>query len=191
MNEKELIEKLRQGDEPAFRWLVNNYRNRVYHTVLNLLQNIKEAEDVAQETFIQVHQSIHGFREDASLNTWICRIASRKAIDKLRRKKTREKWQNWWGKENNQEEDFEHPGILAENKEKASILFKAINSLPEPQRVAFTLIKVQGLPYEEACSILQKNIKAVESLIVRARINLQKKLGEYYIEQQQRNEKKY
>ena len=184
MDEKELIEKLRQGDEPAFRWLVNNYRNRVYHTVLTILQNNKEAEDAAQETFIQVHQSIHGFREDASLATWICKIASRKAIDKSRRRKTREKWQLWWGKENDQEENFEHPGILSENKEKAAILFKAISSLPEPQRVAFTLIKVQGLSYEEACGILQKNIKAVESLITRARINLQKKLADHYKEQQ-------
>ncbi len=174
---------LRQGDEPAFRWLVNNYRNRVYHTVLNLLQNNKEAEDAAQETFIQVYQSIHRFREDASLATWICKIAGRKAIDKLRRKNTREKWTNWWGKENNQEEDFEHPGILAENKEKAAILFKAISELPEPQRVAFTLIKVQGLSYKEACDILQKNSKAIESLIVRARINLQKKLTEHTKEQ--------
>jgi len=180
LDEKELIERLRQGDESAFRWLVNNYRNRVYHTVLNLLQNNKEAEDAAQETFIQVYQSIHSFREDASLTTWICKIASRKAIDKLRRKNTREKWTNWWGKENKQEEVFEHPGILTENKEKASILFKAISSLPEKQRIAFTLIKVQGLSYEEACEILQQNIKAVESLIGRARSNLQKLLADHY-----------
>lgn len=180
MDEKQLIEQLKQGDEPAFRWLVNNYRNRVYHTVLNLLQNNKEAEDAAQETFIEVHRSIKGFREEASLATWISRIATRKAIDKLRRQKTREKWTNWWGKENNEVEVFEHPGILAENKEKASILFKAIQSLPEKQRIAFTLIKVQGMPYEEACEILQQNIKAVESLIGRARLNLQKLLAEHY-----------
>ena len=180
MDEKQLIEQLRQGDEPAFRWLVNNYRNRVYHTVLNLLQNSKEAEDAAQETFIEVHRSIKGFREEASLATWISRIATRKAIDKLRRQKTREKWTNWWGKESNEVETFEHPGVLAENKEKASILFKAIQSLPEKQRIAFTLIKVQGMPYEEACEILQQNIKAVESLIGRARSNLQKLLADHY-----------
>ena len=171
---------LRQGDEPAFRWLVNNYRNRVYHTVLNLLQNNREAEDAAQETFIEVHRSIKNFREEASLATWISRIATRKAIDKLRRQKTREKWTNWWGKENTEVEVFDHPGILAENKEKASILFKAISSLPEKQRIAFTLIKVQGLSYEEACEILQQNIKAVESLIGRARTNLQKLLADHY-----------
>ena len=75
---------------------------------------------------------------------------------------------------------FQHPGIDAENKEKAAILFKAISSLPAKQRLAFTLIKVQGMNYEEACEILQQNIKAVESLISRAKVNLQKQLEQYY-----------
>lgn len=75
---------------------------------------------------------------------------------------------------------FHHPGIISENKEKAAVLFKAIESLPEKQRIAFTLIKVQGMNYEEACEIMQQNIKAVESLITRAKTNLQKTLESYY-----------
>ena len=78
------------------------------------------------------------------------------------------------------EESFHHPGIAAENKEKAAILFKAIESLPEKQKLAFTLIKVQGMGYEEACEIMRQNIKAVESLITRAKLNLQKQLEDYY-----------
>ncbi|MEO6613763.1 MAG: sigma-70 family RNA polymerase sigma factor [Chitinophagaceae bacterium] len=85
MNEQELIQQLRQGDEPAFRWLVENYRNRVFHTVLNILQDTKEAEDAAQDTFIQVFESVSRFKEESSLSTWIYRIAVRKALDKLRR----------------------------------------------------------------------------------------------------------
>ena len=75
---------------------------------------------------------------------------------------------------------FHHPGILAENKEKAAVLFRAIDSLPEKQKLAFTLIKVQGLNYEEACAVMQQNIKAIESLISRAKMNLQKQLENYY-----------
>ena len=78
------------------------------------------------------------------------------------------------------DESFHHPGIVAENKEKAAVLFKAIESLPEKQKLAFTLIKVQGMNYEEACQIMQQNIKAVESLISRAKLNLQKLLEDYY-----------
>lgn len=185
LNEQELIQQLRQGNEPAFRWLVDNYRNRVFHTVLTLLQDSIEAEDATQETFIQVFESIRGFKEESSLSTWIYRIATRKALDKMRRRKTRQKLHQllpWWmpDEKKSSSELFHHPGIIAENKEKAAVLFKAIESLPEKQRLAFTLIKVQGMNYEEACAILQQSTKAVESLISRAKLNLQKQLEEYY-----------
>lgn len=185
MSDQELIEQLRQGNEPAFRWLVENYRNRVYHTVLNILQDSKEAEDAAQETFIQVFESVGGFKGESSLSTWIYRIAVRKALDKIRRRKTREKLHQflpWWmpDEKRSAEGTFHHPGVATENKEKAAVLFRAIAALPEKQRLAFTLIKVQGMNYEEACTILDQNIKAVESLITRARLNLQKTLQTYY-----------
>ena len=179
-----MIQQLRQGNEPAFRWLVDNYRNRVFHTALNMLQDSKEAEDATQETFIQVYESVGTFKEESSLSTWMYRIATRKALDKIRRKKTRQKLQKilpWWmPEEKKSHEAFHHPGIAAENKEKAAVLFKAIQSLPEKQRLAFTLIKVQGMNYEEACEVMQQNIKAVESLISRAKVNLQKQLEDYY-----------
>lgn len=185
MNEQELIQQLRQGNEPAFRWLVETYRNRVYSTVLNILQDDKEAEDTTQDTFIQVFKSVNSFKEKAALSTWIYSIAVRKALDKIRRRKTRQKLQQllpWWmpAEINSYNESFHHPGILAENKEKAAVLFKAIQSLPEKQQLAFTLIKVQGMNYEDACSILQQNVKAVESLVSRAKVNLQKQLEGYY-----------
>ena len=185
MNEQELIEQLRQGNEPAFRWLVENYRNRVFHTMLNILQDAQEAEDAAQETFIQVFESVGAFKQESSLSTWIYRIAVRKALDKIRRRKTRQKLHKllpWWMPEEKKsiDESFHHPGIMVENKEKAAVLFKAIEALPEKQKLAFTLIKVQGMNYEEACEVMQQNIKAVESLISRAKTNLQKQLEEYY-----------
>ncbi|MCX6317556.1 MAG: RNA polymerase sigma factor [Bacteroidetes bacterium] len=185
MSEQELIQQLQRGNEPAFRWLVDNYRNRVYHTALNILQDTKEAEDAAQETFIRVYESIGSFKGESSLSTWIYRIAVHKALDKIRRRKSREKLHKllpWWMPEEKKsaEGPFYHPGVAAENKEKAAVLFRAIESLPEKQRLAFTLIKVQGMSYEEACELMQQNIKAVESLITRARGNLQKILQDYY-----------
>lgn len=185
MNETELIYLLKQGNEPAFRWLVENYRNRMFYSILNILQDTNEAEDATQETFIQVFESIGAFKEVSSLSTWIYRIAIRKALEKLRRKKTRQRLHSvlpWWMPEEKKSEDayFQHPGIIAENKEKAAVLFKAIESLPEKQRLAFTLIKVEGMNYEEACAIMQQSLKAVESLISRAKANLQKRLENYY-----------
>ena len=185
MNEQELIHELRLGNEAAFRWLVNHYRNRVYNTVLNILQQEEEAEDAAQETFIQVFESVTKFKEESSLATWIYRIAVRKALDKLRKRKLVNRLQMilpWWMPEEKKKGDtvFTHPGVLIENKEKAGILFKAMARLPDKQQLAFTLIKVQGMSYEEVCDIMQQSTKAVESLVSRAKANLQKELENYY-----------
>jgi len=184
LNEIELIHGLRQKDEDSFRWLVENYRNRVFGTILNIVQEKNDAEDAAQEVFIQVYESIIDFKEESSLSTWIYRIAVRKALDKLRRKKTRQRLNQWlpelMSSEKKENVEFDHPGITLENKEKANALFKAINALPEKQKIAFTLIKVQGMSYDEAGSILQQSIKAMESLISRAKANLQKQLERHY-----------
>lgn len=185
LNEQELIQGLRQGEDPAFRWLVDQYRNRVFHTVLNILQHSGEAEEATQDAFIQVFESIGQFKEDSSLSTWLYRIAVNKALDRLRRQKRRDRLHRllpWWmpAEEKSAAETFHHPGVQAENKEKAAILFRAVQSLPEKQRLAFTLIKIQGMKYEEACTILKQNLKAVESLITRAKTNLQKQLESYY-----------
>lgn len=185
MNEQELIHELQLGNEAAFRWLVNHYRNRVYSTVFNILQQEEEAEDAAQETFIQVFESVTKFKEESSLATWIYRIAVRKALDKLRKRKLVNRLQMilpWWMPEEKKKEDtvFIHPGVLIENKEKAGMLFKAMARLPDKQQLAFTLIKVQGMSYEEVCNIMQQNTKAIESLVSRAKANLQNELENYY-----------
>jgi RNA polymerase sigma-70 factor (ECF subfamily) len=185
LDEHELIQGLRQGEEPAFRWLVENYRNKVYHTVINIVQQEADAEDATQEVFIKVFESIDQFKQESTLSTWIYRIAVRKALDKLRRRKTRQKLQQllpWWMPAEKKDEQplFHHPGIELENKEKAAILFKAIDELPENQRIAFTLIVVQKMSYQEVVPILGKNIKALESLISRAKVKLQEKLEHIY-----------
>ena len=181
MEETELVIRLRQKDEAAFKWLVDSYRNKVFATVLNILQDSEDAEDSAQEVFIQVYESIHSFKQQSALSTWIYRIAVRKALDKLRKRKTRTqlaKLLPWWMPDERKSRDntFYHPGIQAENKQRAAALFKAIDSLPERQRIAFTLIKVQNMNYEEAGAIMEQGVKALESLISRAKQNLQKQL---------------
>lgn len=181
MKEEELIPLLRAKDEGAFKLLVEMYRNKIYNTALNILQNSADADDSAQEVFIQVYESIHYFRHQSSLSTWIYRIACHKALDKWRKRKTRQSLRKllpWWMPDERRsgENNFYHPGISLDNKQRGLALFKAVDSLPEKQKVAFTLIKVQGMSYEEAAAIMQQNIKAIESLITRAKQNLQKQL---------------
>lgn len=181
LTDQELIEQLAQKSESAFKWLVESYQKVVFNTMLNIVQDEVEAEDGTQEVFIKIYESIAGFRQDSALSTWIYRLTVNKALDILRRRKTKERLREiipWWmpDENNSGKAIFHHPGVLMEHKEKAAVLFKAINSLPEKQKIAFTLIKVQGMKYDEVCMIMDQNIKAIESLISRAKQNLQQKL---------------
>ena len=78
--------------------------------------------------------------------------------------------------------DFNHPGVVMDKKEDAAALFNAIGQLPENQRLAFTLHKVEGLSYQEVSEVMRTTVSSVESLMHRARINLKKILEVYYKE---------
>ena len=186
MTETQLIAELKNGSEQAFSLLVQTYQNMVFNTVLGIVQQFEEAEDVAQEVFIQVYQSIDRFRGDSKLSTWLYRIAVTKALDFERSKKAKKRinaLKNIIGigeKDENSIPDFHHPGISLDKKEEASVLFKAIKKLPENQRVAFLLIKTEGLNYNLAAQVLNTTEKGIEGLMHRAKENLRKLLGEYY-----------
>jgi RNA polymerase sigma-70 factor (ECF subfamily) len=186
LDEQLLIEKLKQGDEAAFRTIVETWQDMVYNTALGIVQNAQDAEDTAQEVFVQVYQSIHGFKGESKFSTWLYRITIAKALDHERRKKRKKRFaflKSIFSSE--QEEgielpDFHHPGIILDRKEKGAVLFEAIKQLPENQRIAFTLNKVEGLSYQEVSDIMHSSVSSVESLIHRAKSNLRKILENYY-----------
>ena len=181
MTELELIEGLKRGDESAFRILVEQYQDLVYNTALGVVQNAADAEDVAQEVFIQIFRSIGTFKSEAKLSTWIYRVTTTRALDLLRAQKSKKRFgllkRLWETEEENpldSIEDFNHPGVALERKEDAAKLFEAIGQLPENQKVAFVLHKLEGLSYQEISEIMNNTVPAVESLMHRARLNLKK-----------------
>ncbi|MFT6054022.1 MAG: RNA polymerase sigma-70 factor (ECF subfamily) [Roseivirga sp.] len=180
------ISAIKRGSQGAFRALVEEYQNRVYNTCLGILQNEVEAEEIAQDVFVEVHRSIEKFRGDSKLSTWIYRIATTKSLELIRKNKRQKRFafmQSLSGKKEEKSIDpavFEHPGILMEQKENAAALFKAIAQLPESQKVAFTLHKLEGLPYQEISEIMGTSISSVESMMFRARKNLQTSLKNFY-----------
>ncbi len=185
MSEQDFILLLQKGDQQAFKQLVNTWQNMVYNTVLSIVQDSQEAEDVSQEVFIQVYQSIKNFRGDAKLSTWIYRVSVTKALDAERKKKSKKRMANlksWVGLGEKEEEavHFHHPGVQLDNKERAAVLFKAMQKLSDNQRIAFTLIKAEGLSYEETASIMNITVKALEALMHRAKENLRKQLQYFY-----------
>ena len=188
MNEWELIERLKQGDEAAFKQIVESSQGLVYNTALGIVQNPEDAEDVAQEVFVQMYESIKGFKGESRLSTWLYRITVSKAMDHLRKKKRKKRFafvQSLFGMNDelvHDPPDFVHPGVSLDNKEKAKELFKAIEKLPEKQKIAFTLNRIEGLSYQEISEIMNLTVASVESLLHRARKNLRKTLESFYLE---------
>lgn len=178
MTETELIQGLRNKSEAAFEYLVHAYQHKVFNVVLGLVQQETEAEDIAQEVFIQIYLHIHSFKGESKLSTWIYRIATTKALDHIRKRNTRKRFGQVlriFGKEEELEmPEFNHPGIALEKKEMAAILFRALQQLPDSQRTAFILIKTEGLSYEETSVIMQTSVKAIEAYMHRAKQQLRK-----------------
>jgi RNA polymerase sigma factor (sigma-70 family) len=188
LDERNLVEQLKRGDQAAFKTIVEKWQDMVFNTVLGIVQNAEDAEDIAQDVFTQVYQSIHTFKGDAKFSTWLYRITGSKALDHLRRTKRKKRFafvSKLFG-ENNEAlvspPDFHHPGIVLDNKESAAVLFKAIERLPHSQKIAFTLNKVEGLSYQEISEIMNTTISSVESLLHRAKTNLRKWLEDFYRE---------
>lgn len=186
MNELELIQQLRAGDELAFKSLVANYQDMVYNTALGIVQNSEDAQDVAQEVFIQVYRSIDQFKGDARLSTWIYRITTTKALDHIRSRRRKKRFAfitSLFGPNDelvHEPVDFQHPGVALDRKEQAALLFRMIDQLPENQKVAFTLHKSEELSYQEIADVMKLSVSAVESLLFRARQNLRKLLEKHY-----------
>lgn len=187
LNEQEIIKNLKEGDASAFKFLVNYFQKKIYNTCLSLLQNTEDAEDVTQEVFLSVYKSIQQFKGESKLYTWVYRIAITKSLEHIRMKKRKKRFtffQHLFTNEEdsikNEPKHFYHPGVQLENKERAAILFLAIEKLPENQKTAFILSKVEDLSYAEISEVMNLSISSVESLLFRAKQNLQKLLLNYY-----------
>jgi RNA polymerase sigma factor (sigma-70 family) len=167
--------------EREFSEIVRKYQDRVYNTCLGFLKNEEDAEDTAQEVFIQVYKSYDSFLGKSEVTTWIYRIAVNKCLEELRKtKRTLNAASLDISIVEKADTTFYHPGEMLENKEKAAILFRAIEQLPEKQQTAFTLNKVEGLSYGEIGKIMDKSTPSVESLLHRAKLRLQELLKDYY-----------
>ena len=184
MTDEELVRKIIDGDHLAFKRLVDRYQHLVINTCYNLIGNRQDAEDVAQEVFFQVYKSARKFRREAKFSTWLYRIAVNRSLNFIRDNK-RFRWLESLSSllegENQRVSDVpasnsDRPDIALEKKERDAAVQRAIDSLPAKQRAAFVLHKYEGLSYQEIAEILERSLSSVESLIHRAKSNLQREL---------------
>lgn len=188
MEEQDFINDLRAGKAFAYGKLIDLFQQKVFATCISFVPNKEDAEDIAQDVFVEVFNSIKKFKGNSKLSTWIYRITTNKCLEFIRKRNTKKRFaflQSIMGNDIPVDKtkyftEMNHPGILLENKEKSETLFKAINQLPDAQRVVFTLSKVDGMSYQEICEVTEKSLSSVESLMFRAKKNLQDILGDFY-----------
>lgn len=192
MEERELLNKLKEKNEESFRFIVDEFQKMVLNTCYRFVLNRETAEDLTQEVFIEIYRSINMFRSESKFSTWIYRIAISKSLDYLKSRKRKKRFtllksiteSETSKKKFEQLPENENQGLqsMIENEDRIKILNAAIDKLPENQRIAFTLSKYDEMSYQEISDILGVSISSVESLIHRAKINLRKKLYKFYEE---------
>lgn len=177
MSNEQLVFELKEGDEKAFRKLISVYSPKVFNLCYRFLLNIHDAEDVAQEVFLEIHKSISTFKGESKLSTWIYRIATTKCLDELK-KRNRKKRITSLGKTIGLEKiagfiaGGNRPDYSAEENESVQFIMSALDSLPENQRIALTLSKLQDYGNNEIAELMNLSLTAVDSLIYRGKQNL-------------------
>ena len=177
-NHHQILSSIANGDANAFRQLYDLFCDKVYNTAISYMHSEEDAEEVTQDVFTNIYRNASQFKGEASVSTWIYRITVNTALNAIKKKK-RFTFLSF-NPADNDSPDFDHPGILLENKENAKALFKGINALPPNQKTAFILSFVEDLHRQEVADIMEISLKAVESLLQRGKKNLKNILEKSY-----------
>jgi RNA polymerase sigma-70 factor (ECF subfamily) len=184
MFKDDLIYRLQSGDREAFRELVLALQDKVLNICFGFVKNRQDAEDLAQEVFVEVYRSIGHFRAEAQLSTWIYRIAVSKSLNYIRRLKRQKRSGitvdvDALDVTNSGSADLEQDPLEKdrERRYRIDLLHRAIGHLPDHQKIALTLYYFEEMSYKEIAQIIGSSLSAVESLIHRGKKNLQKQLA--------------
>jgi RNA polymerase sigma-70 factor, ECF subfamily len=181
--EAALIQRCAAGEEDACAELVNEHQRMVYQLAFHLLGHHDEALDLSQEVFLRVFRTIHTFRGQSSLRTWIYRIVVNQSRNR----------QRWWRRRHRSEQvsledhvrhhgdppepgNFAAPDRVLGRKELATQIGMALEALPFDQRTAIVLREIDGLSYDEIAFSLGVAVGTVKSRLARARESLRTQL---------------
>jgi RNA polymerase sigma-70 factor (ECF subfamily) len=180
----ELIQRCQRGDREAMNQLIQVHQKHVFNLAFRLSNNYDDAQDIAQEAFIRVFNSIHNFRGDANFTTWMHRIVTNVFLDERKKQRVREhgSLDEYLELEDSSvarqiEDPSPGPEDAVEQRERHEVVAQAVLQLPENQRVMIALYHFQGRSYEEIAATMQLPIGTVKSRLNRARLALKEKLG--------------
>jgi RNA polymerase sigma-70 factor, ECF subfamily len=167
-----IVQRFKNGERAAFTELVRIYQDRIYNLCAYMLNDIDEARDASQDTFIKAYKNLDRFKPKASFYTWLYRVAVNTCLD-YRKRSYPEPLQQGSTIED-VPSSAASPEELYQSKEIASALQSALQRIPEKYRAAIVLKEIEGLSYEEIADTLQVSIGTVKSRIWRARYELRR-----------------
>jgi len=174
-----LIAECLQGRTAAFGELVRRYQDRLYNSVLRLVDNPEDARDVVQEAFLNAYQSLDGFKGDALFFTWLYRIAFNASVSLKRKQRTVlriEAGRADGGREPLDASETSRPGRALEQAEEERRIQNALNRLSPEHRTVLVLKDIEGQKYEQMAEILQVPLGTIRSRLHRARLELRELL---------------
>lgn len=170
LSDADLVARVADGDEKAFSELLHRHQAAIYAFACRLLGDEREAEDVAQETFLRLYRTSGRYREKASLRTYLFKITKNLCIDHHRKKRPEPM------DELPDTATRETPLDLLEGAMAVDRIEKAINDLPVNQKTALLLRHTEQMPYSRIAEVMDLSVGAVESLLVRGRRTLRQVL---------------
>jgi len=158
----ELVDDFKHGDVRGFNELVRRYQQRVYWIARRMVNNHQDADDITQDVFVRVYESLRRFRGEASFYTWLYRIATNVSLNAVRKLKVREALSL---------EDVSRPIVddtggpdeLLHRKDMNAMLEQAIAKLPARQKLVFTMRYHEEMPYEEMAKILKRSVGGLKA----------------------------
>lgn len=167
-----------------FVTLYNEHKKLVYNLALHYVQNQEDAQEITQDVFVATYLALNSFKHESTFKTWLYRITINKSIDFIKAKKRKKRFgfitSLFFENSNELKHDLAdmnyHPGIKLEDKEALNRILSCLNELPDNQKTALILHKIEQKSQTEVAKIMNMSVKAIESLVQRAKTNLQKKL---------------
>lgn len=165
-DDEHLVTRAKQGQVAAFEELVRRHQDRVYRVAWRLLGDEREAEDAAQDAFLQAWRSLGAFRGDSAFGTWLYRITSNRCLNMLRGRRQFEELPG------DRKSDSPSIETTVEARLQLEDVRRAIATLTPEQRIPLVLRELEHCSYEELATILDVSVSAVKSRLLRARVEL-------------------
>lgn len=184
----ELVERCNAGDRVAFRILVEKHQTAVFNTVVGIVKDPDEADDLTQEIFVKVYRSLGRFMGESLFTVWLYRIAVNQSLDRLKSRKRRPSTVSMDDLSGTAELEWDalfadaapNAAELYEETQLQEAIHRVLRTLAPDHRVVITLKDIEGLSQEEIAAILQCPLGTIKSRLTRAREALKERLRPFY-----------